>query len=446
MNEPSFLNSGVKPTNTPHRHSKSSPEIALPQQLFAPGASTISALYIHIPFCFHKCHYCDFYSLVDDPTKTGDRQPLFLQALCRELRLRAGQTALRPRTLFIGGGTPTFLRIDLWEQFLQELRELHILDHLEEFTVEANPETVTAPLLQLLRDAGVNRLSMGAQSFQPGLLKMLERWHDPRNVGHAVALARAAGFTRINLDLIFATPGQTLDMLEDDLTQALALQPDHLSCYGLTYEPQTALFHRLQQGLVQRTEEDLELAMYAQVIARLAAARFEHYEISNWAAPPGNRSNKSLTPSANPKSKIQNPKSPTSPDNRCLHNMLYWTNAHWLGCGPSAASHVQGWRWKNEPHLGHYLDHTAAHAGLPPIMDIEHLPPDRRIGEQLMLGLRLREGLEISWLDQHIPPHHPRRAVLAELLALDMLAYSPTHLHLTARGLPVADTVIAKLL
>ena len=390
---------------------KSSPRPELSQALF--DSPKIHSLYLHIPFCFHKCHYCDFYSIVDSP-EANNRQGLFLSALLKELAYRSQQVVLRPHTLFIGGGTPTFLQPALWEQLLTRLHELKLLDNLVEFTVEANPETVTPELMRLLKQGGVNRISMGAQSFQPDLLKTLERWHDPASVALAVDHARQAGIDNINLDLIFAIPGQTLPQLDADLDALLSLQPDHVSCYNLTFEPGTAMLEKLKQGKVHKLDEDLEKEMYQRVIDRLAQAGFEHYEISNWAGKGG----------------------------PCEHNLHYWANDHWLGLGPAAASHVNGWRWKNVPHLGQYLAHT----GQPAVMDVEHLPSDRQIGEVLMMGLRLRQGVKRSWLSQHLPPADPRHAVIDDLLGLDMLALTPTHLHLTQRGLFVADAVIARLL
>lgn len=347
-----------------------------------------------------------------------DRQAAFTNALCAELRFHAQRTPLRPRTIFVGGGTPTLLRPALWERLLGAMRDASVLDEVEEFTVEANPETVTAELMALLAAGGVNRVSMGAQSFQPALLKALERWHEPASVGRAMAVTRAAGIANVNLDLIFAIPGQTLDLLDADLDAALALRPTHLSCYNLTYEPNTAMTAKLRLGRIRPIEEDLEAQMYERVLDRLAAAGFEQYEISNWAAREENASF------------------------RCAHNLAYWRNLNWLALGPSASGHVDGYRWKNEAHLGRYI----AGAPTPPRVDEERLPPERRVGETLMMGLRLREGVERAWLDAHLPPDDPRRTTIDELVSLGFLEHAADRLRLTRRGLFVADPVIAKLL
>lgn len=347
-----------------------------------------------------------------------DRQAAFTDALCAELRFHAQRAPLRPRSIFIGGGTPTLLRLDLWERLLAALRDVGALGEVEEFTVEANPETVTPELMALLAAGGVNRVSMGAQSFQPALLKALERWHEPASVGRAMGITRAAGITNVNLDLIFAIPGQTLDLLDADLDAALGLGPTHLSCYNLTYEPNTALTTKLRLGRIRPIEEDLEAQMYERVLDRLETAGFEHYEISNWAAP---REASSY---------------------RCAHNLNYWRNLNWLALGPSASGHVDGYRWKNEAHLGRYL----SGAPTPPRVDEEHLPSERRTGEALMMGLRLREGVSETWLDAHLTPDDPRRATINELIALGFLERTVDRLRLTRRGLFVADPVIAKLL
>ncbi len=398
-------------------NSESSPALPSHQQtpthLRADQApSTIHGLYLHVPFCFHKCHYCDFYSLVDGPGR--DRQGAFVDAMILELDRVTETYRPRPETLFVGGGTPTLLRPDLWRRLLHRLSELGLLHEVVEFTVEANPETVTDELAAALAAGGVNRVSIGAQSFDRDLLQRLERWHEPENVGRAVDRFRTAGIDNINLDLIFAIPGQTLEQLDADLDAALALEPTHLSCYSLIFEPNTPLTRKLQLGRVRQAGEDLERALYERVIERLADAGYEHYEVSNWCRP----------------------------GRPCRHNLMYWRNENWLGIGPSAASHVAGWRWKNEPHLGRYL------SGAPttPVTDLEHLPRAARVGEALMLGLRLRQGVDLAWLDSQLEPEDERRRTIDELIDAGLLEKSDARLRLTDTGLFVADGVLAGLL
>ncbi len=339
----------------PHRH---------PLHGVSPSRS-VRSLYIHIPFCFHKCHYCDFYSIVD----SRDRQNAFTDRLIAELAELA-PFAGPLETVFVGGGTPTLLVPACWDRLIRAIDGFFDLSPIRrgrgEWTVECNPETAEPDLLVLLADAGVNRISIGAQSFQPRLLKVLERWHQPSSVAIAVERARRAGIERISLDLIFAICTQTLEELESDLDEALALEPSHMSCYALTYEPNTPLTRRVRMGQVSPVEESLEVAMYERVIERLAERGLDRYEVSNFARQ----------------------------GHECAHNLVYWRQEPWLCAGPSASGHVAGWRWKDIPHLGRYL---ASGDGLPPAIDVEEPDSARALGERLMTGLRLREG--VPWCE-----------------------------------------------
>ncbi len=388
----------------------------------------VHGLYVHVPFCVHKCGYCDFYSLAEPSDLATDRQQVFVEAMLKEIHRRAGQVRLEPTTVFVGGGTPSLLRPDLWQLLLDDLAELGVLDRIVEFTVEANPEIVTDDLLALLAARGVNRISLGAQSFSTELLQVLERSHDPVSVANAVTRIRRAGIELVNLDLIFGIPGQTLKMVGDDLDAALALEPDHLSYYSLIYEPNTPMTQHLRAGRIQRVDEQIERDMFAMIIDCLAEAGFEHYEISNWAKAGG-------PPGANDADESTRTKTV------CLHNLQYWTNANWLGVGPSAASHINGYRWKNAPHIGQYLGSLS-----PPIADYEHLPPARYLGEVLMLRLRLLEGVPCDWLDTNLPADDPRWQTIEHLVQIGMLKRTHSHVRLTRAGLFIADEVVGRLL
>lgn len=330
----------------------------------------ITSLYIHTPFCVHKCHYCDFYSFVD----TRDQQGAFVDRLMDELRAlapHAGGEAMR--TIFVGGGTPSLLRVDLWARLLKALGELFDLSAIArgkgEFTVECNPESTTLELLHTLRAGGVDRISVGAQSFDDRHLVTLERHHRPENVARALELARTAGIPRQSIDLIFAIPGQTLESWSDDLRRALALKTTHLSCYNLTYEPNTAMTKRLALGEFTPIDDETEAQMFELTLSTLRAQGLERYEVSNFAQ----RGHESL------------------------HNLVYWRQGQWLAAGPSASGHAlasarshQGSaRWKNVPRLGDYL----ASAGLSPVVDLELPDGLRLVRERVMMGLRLSEGL-----------------------------------------------------
>jgi oxygen-independent coproporphyrinogen III oxidase len=373
-------------------------------------------LYIHVPFCFHKCHYCDFYSIVD----SRDRQGQFVARLIEEIEAAAELLPSPLETIFVGGGTPTLLAAPLWADLLAALSGAVLRLPGAEFTVEANPETVTPELADVLVAGGVNRVSIGAQSFNPVHLKTLERWHDPRNVGRAVEIFRAAGVGSINLDLIFAIPGQSVTDWVADLDAAIALECDHLSCYGLMYEPNTPLTQKLRQGKIAPVDDESAAAMYESSMERLADAGFEHYEISAWA----------------------------KPGKRCRHNVLYWTNQDWWPLGPSASGHVGGTRWKNVSRLAEYLDERPGRGGLPPITDVERLDADGRVGEELMLRLRLVDGIERSWLEGLLREGArggERAAAIEKAIAENLLEEREGWVRLTRRGLLLADVVLAEL-
>ncbi|MBL8760497.1 MAG: radical SAM family heme chaperone HemW, partial [Phycisphaerae bacterium] len=290
--------------------------------------SPARSLYIHVPFCFHKCHYCDFYSIVD----TRDRQAAFVDRLNQELAAQSHLAAGAPlRTIFVGGGTPSLLRPDLWTRLLATLENRFDLSLIRrgpggltgEFTVECNPETVTPELADILASGGVTRVSMGAQSFHAAHLKTLERWHHPDNVARALDIAAGAGIARRSVDLIYAIPGQSVSDLERDLDAATSLPVEHVSAYNLTYEPNTAMTHRLKRGEFTPADEDLEADMFTLVGERLRARGFARYEVSNYARPGA----------------------------ECRHNLAYWRQDQWLACGPSASGHARGIRWKNTPRL-----------------------------------------------------------------------------------------------
>lgn len=327
---------------------------------------TPRSLYIHTPFCEHKCHYCDFYSLVD----TRDRQAAFTNRLALELTAIAPLAAGPLRTIFVGGGTPSLLRVELWRGLLGVLRDRFDLSDIlagregSEFTVECNPESLTAELMGVLVEGGVNRVSVGAQSFEPRHLRTLQRLHRPERVAEALEVARRAGVSRRSLDLIYAIPGQTLDEWARDVRTALEIGTTHLSAYNLTYEPNTAMTARLHAGEFDPVDEDLEVEMFTTAARLTGAAGLDRYEVSNYAAP----------------------------GHACRHNLAYWRQEPWLAAGPSASGHLAGHRWKNAPRLDTYLER--GRDGFAPIVDHEPPDPRRALAEVLMTGLRLAEGVD----------------------------------------------------
>ncbi|MFO0376348.1 MAG: radical SAM family heme chaperone HemW [bacterium] len=357
-------------------------------------ASGVRSLYIHTPFCVHKCHYCDFYSFVDNRDQQGafvERLTAELRALAVHARDEAGRK-VRLESIFVGGGTPSLLRTDLWERVLGVLHEGFDLSGMGaggerergargegreggEFTVECNPESTTAELLKVLVAGGVNRVSVGAQSFDTRHLATLERWHEPVNVERAIRLAQEAGVARQSVDLIFGVPGQSVAEWRADLERALALGTGHLSCYNLTYEPNTAMTVRLKRGEFVPADEDTEAEMFELTGKVLADAGLGRYEVSNYAR--------------------------AGQESR--HNLVYWRQGQWLAAGPSASGHVWagggagggakgGWRWKNVANLGTYL--SRSDGGYAPATDVEAPDAGRAVRERLMTGLRLAEGVD----------------------------------------------------
>jgi len=373
--------------------------------------SGVCGLYVHVPFCFHKCHYCDFFSIVGDE----EAQERFVDRLLFEFET-VGQHIRNPiETIFIGGGTPTLLEDSLLSSVLEGITTNFTFADGFEWSVEANPETVTPEKAKRLFDGGVNRVSIGAQSFDKECLKALERWHDPESVPRSVNYLREAGFENLNLDLIFGIPGQTLQVFRSDLQKTVDLNPEHISSYALTYEPNTPLTIREQRGEVQKIDEDLELQMFEEKMSILSTQGYEQYEISNYA----------------------------KPDRECAHNLLYWNNGSWWPMGPAAAGHVEGRRWRNVPRLSQYN----AHDGLPLVEDIELLSESSQAGETLMLGLRLREGIPKERVQMLLSVKNGdwRVQVIEHYMQEGLLALSP-NLQLTTQGILLADTIIGDLL
>jgi oxygen-independent coproporphyrinogen-3 oxidase len=381
-------------------------------------ASDVPGLYIHVPFCFHKCHYCDFYSIT---RQTPQRMATFVDLVLGEADLWCTQQSgpkLIPQTIFFGGGTPSLLPLDQMRRLIVGLKSRFDFSGVNEWTIEINPATANLDFCQMLREHGVDRLSFGAQSFNRSELAILERHHDPDDVPRSVEIARAAGFARINVDLIYAIPGQTLADWSQSLEAAIALHTPHVSCYGLTYEPNTPMAVRKRLGQFRGASDELELEMMSLARRRLTEANCPPYEISNYARA----------------------------GEECRHNLLYWTGGSYIGLGPSAASHVEGTRWRNRPHLGEW--ETAIAAGTPPAVEAEVLSSSQRAGELAMLLLRLTRGLIYN--DFTAGTGFDARSVYADqidrLLRLRLLEVTDRGFRLSEAGLPVADAVAAEFL
>ncbi len=321
-----------------------------------------------------------------------------------------------PQTIFFGGGTPSLLPIESMHRLIDGLQNRFDLTAIEEFTIEINPATADLSYLKMLHDLGVNRLSFGAQSFNLEELKTLERHHNPAEVQRSVDLARNAGFTRLNVDLIYAIPGQTMDTWSQSLAAAMALGIDHLSCYGLTYESNTPMTVRKRLGHFVAAEDELELQMFAQARHTLAAAGIDWYEISNYARL----------------------------GQECRHNLIYWTGGNYIGLGPSAASHVEGHRFKNRSHLREW--EQAVPSGALPVIEHELLSMTQRASERIMLELRLRTGVRFKDLVRYadFDANEVFAETLQRLAHHGLITLSDDGFSLTDRGLNVADGIAAE--
>ena len=375
----------------------------------SPPLDAVLGLYAHVPFCTHKCHYCDFYSLVDQHDRIDD----FSDRLLEELRHIPANTKFD--TVFFGGGTPTLLSVDFWDAWKELLWGKFVMSPDYEWTVEANPETITMDLAQALAAAGVNRVSLGVQSFTPASLQTLERRHAPESVPKAVEFLRAAGINRLSLDLIFGVPGQDLEGVARDISQAIQFQPDHLSVYGLIYEPNTALTKRRDLGLVQPCEQEFEADAYEMVVSELQAAGLHRYEVSNFALP----------------------------GEQCRHNLKYWKNGAWWALGPSASGQFSGARWKNQYRLAGYLSSS----GWSPLESVEVRTPQLHCVERFLLGLRLQEGIGVDELaNLQAGPRTPRGEAIRKMVDRGLMHMGRERLSLTDQGFLLADQIIGELI
>lgn len=367
--------------------------------------------YVHLPFCTTKCGYCDFYSL---PTIPGLVDGL-VNALASEIAWRDPKRPVE--TIFIGGGTPTVLPAEALGRILDLITAR--TGPVGEFTVEANPSSTDELKLDLLRKSGVNRISFGAQSFDPAELKVLERLHDPRHIFESVDAARAAGFDNINLDLIYAIPGQSMESWRSTLQRAIDIGAEHLSCYALMYEPGTSLTRLRHQGRVVQADEDLEAEMFDCTIDTLTAAGYEHYEISNFARP----------------------------CRRCRANVIYWENREYFGIGPSAVSYLDGVRRKNVPDVRKYVESTPTDP-TSIVSEEEQLATEDRARETAIQMLRMTEGIKYARFEAvtGFKANELFSRQIAEYAGLGLIEANATGFRLTRRGLLLSNKVMTAIL
>jgi putative oxygen-independent coproporphyrinogen III oxidase len=386
----------------------------LPERALAGSSGRPLGVYVHVPYCAARCGYCDFNTYVAEPAERAR----WRAAAVAEVELAA--RVLGPRrvaTVFFGGGTPTLLPAADLAGLLGAVRDRFGLAPDAEVTTEANPDSVTPESLAALADAGFTRVSFGMQSAVPRVLAVLDRTHDPARVPQAVAWARDAGLA-VSLDLIYGTPGESLDDWRTSLDAALACEPDHLSAYALVVEEGTRMAARVRRGELPLPDDDTLADAYEAADAVLTGAGYDWYEVSNWAR---------------------------TPDDACRHNLGYWRGDDWWGVGPGAHSHVGGVRWWNVRHPRAYAGRLAA--GGSPAQAREVLTDAERQEERVLLAVRLADGLPLTDLE---PGARPR---VAELVAEGLAEPGPAlgadgerRVVLTLRGRLLADSVVRTLL
>ncbi|MFM1864865.1 MAG: hypothetical protein RL677_645 [Actinomycetota bacterium] len=365
-------------------------------------------LYIHVPFCTVRCGYCDFNTYTPSELEQVDAIDLWTQALISEItysleKLPESQVV---ETIFFGGGTPSLLPLNNLEQIFSKLNDSFIFSENIEVTLEANPDTLTISKIQTWKDFGINRISLGVQSADKEVLKILDRTHNPENVKNSVELLKNGGIHNFSLDLIYGTPGETLDSWSSTVESLVDFDPPHVSAYALTVEPGTALFRKVNNKEIRNISSDDQADKYLIANDILEINNLAWYEISNWA----------------------------KPGHECRHNLLYWNNQNWWGYGPGAHSHIDGKRWWNVKHPANYAKRLINEKSA--IADFETLSFDQKNLEQTMLSMRLR-GSDL----RELAP----AALLLEWENLDYVSRGSNNLELTPKGRLLLDALIAQI-
>jgi oxygen-independent coproporphyrinogen-3 oxidase len=390
----------------------------LPISVTDDAATRNLGIYVHVPFCRVRCGYCDFNTYTSEELRGAKRsdyagQAIEEVALASHVLEASGLPERPATTVFFGGGTPTLLPVTDLAEMLAAIVVAWGLAPGAEVTTEANPDSVDRDYLFALKAAGFTRVSFGMQSAVPHVLATLERTHDPARIPLVVAWAREAGL-QVSLDLIYGTPGESLDDWNTSIEAVLAESPDHISAYALIIEDGTKLARQIRRGEVAEPSDDLQADMYELLDAKLAAAGYGWYEVSNWAR---------------------------TVENRSRHNLAYWQGHDWWGIGPGAHSHVGGVRWWNVKHPAAYADRILA--GLSPAAGRETLDAETRRVERVLLLTRIREGLRIDELEPQ------GRVAVAGLIADELVNAAAAlrgSVELTLRGRLLADAVVRRLL
>ena len=369
-------------------------------------------IYVHVPFCSVRCGYCDFNTYTAEELGSGVTRDSYADTVLAEIALARRTLPDSPpvETVFFGGGTPTQLPAADLVRIVDGVEQTFGFAPGIEITTEANPDSVTPESLATLRAGGINRISFGVQSAIPHVLATLDRTHDPERVPDVVRWARDAGFGQVSVDLIYGTPGESMDDWRRSIDHAIVLEPDHVSAYALIVEEGTALARQVRRGEIAMTDDDEMADKYLLADDMLAAAGFDWYELSNWAR---------------------------DESSQCRHNVLYWQSANWWGFGPGAHSHVGGTRWWNVKHPSAYAGRLTA--GESPMHDSELLDAETTRTERVLLESRLRTGLDLEVLDA------AGLTAIPELVGRGLVTDTDP-LVLTREGRLLADAVVRALL
>ena len=390
----------------------------------------MAGLYFHIPFCASRCIYCGFYSTITPHAEKANTMDLYVDALCKEaiteknyLFGEYSNTAERIETIYFGGGTPSQLQACHIEKIFRCIADNYadrMLNYSDmEISLECNPDDITPEFAENLRHLPINRISMGAQTFSDERLKFLRRRHKASDVRTAIERLRRVGIENISIDLMFGFPNETIEQWQLDIDKAIALNVEHISAYSLMYEEGTPLYQLLQKGLVKDMDEELYRSMYDSLIERLAIAKYEQYEISNFAK---------LTYSA------------ASPF-RSRHNSAYWSNKPYLGIGASAHSYNLSTRRWNIDNLQEYINGITNNR---PIYEAENIDANTHYDDMVTTALRTKSGIDLSALSSPYKEHIAKAS--APLVAQGLLAITDNHLHLTRNGIYVSDFVMSELM
>jgi oxygen-independent coproporphyrinogen III oxidase len=372
-------------------------------------------IYLHIPYCLHKCGYCDFNS---HPENRKEEES-YIAALSLEIDHYASRFSGRTfSTVFFGGGTPTILPPKSLDKIFCKVKNLFNLSSRCEITIEANPATIKQETLTQIRSAGFNRISIGVQSFDAEELNLLERVHNEKEIYTTIDLARLAGFDNLSLDLMFGLPNQSPKKWRSHLSQAVAKTPNHISAYSLTIEPATSFFKLQERGRLHLPAEDIQLEMFQDTIETLQSAGYEQYEVSNYA----------------------------QPGFKSQHNLNYWDNGEYLGLGAGASSYIDGERYKNINLPAHYIREVQSKGSA--VESTEKLDLLNSMGETIMLGLRRLEGIAIEDFESRFKVSFKTvyGKVIDPLIKEGLITFNNNRMALSRKGLYIADSVILKFL